>query len=105
MQSELELPHRSVILLLTLADEPEIKMGFGRVRVELECVVERGNGTFEVTLLGKPDTDRVVDACRGRARGRVGGRGRRFAGRRELRWRSRGDQQQKNAAAADERPT
>ena len=93
---------RSVVLLLTLPDKPEIEMGFGRVRVQPKRLVKGRNGTFEVALLGKPDADSVVYLRLGSTCGRVGSRRRRFAGRRQLRRCFRGDQQQKNAA--DEQP-
>jgi hypothetical protein len=60
LQSQPELFNRSVILLLSLPDKPEIEMGFGRVRLEPKRLVKGRNGTFEVALLGKPDADSVV---------------------------------------------
>ena len=103
LQSQLELPNRSVVLLLTLPDQPQIEMRLGRARVQPHGLVEGRNRTFKVAPLGEPDAYSVVDACRGRACGRVGGQRGRFAGRRQLRLRSRGDQQQESTAT-DERP-
>jgi hypothetical protein len=103
LQSQLEFVNGGGVLLLLLPDEPEIEMGFGRMRLQPEGLVEGRNGTFEVALLGEPDADSVINPCGWGAGWRIRGRRRRFAGGRQLRQRSSADQQQESTTA-DKRP-
>ena len=105
LHSQLELPDRGVGLLLTLPHQPEIKMRFGRVRIQLQGLFEGRDGTFEIVFLGEPDAYGVVNSGGWRARRRMSGRCWGFAAGRQLGVASCSEQEQEQeSATAGKRP-
>ena len=102
LQSQLELLDRGVGLLLTLPHQPEIKMRLGRVRLQPQGLFEGRDGTFEIVFLGEPDAYGVVNLGGWRARRRMGGRCRGFAGGRQLLRQASCSDQESRAESAEQ---